>query len=144
ADLRRLVSFAAIILLAASGRLDMTLLALLGFIGATGTVAYSVAAPALVPALVPQESLAAANTRLELARTIAFTAGPALAGWLVGWFDAPTAFSLAAALSAGATVLLLRLCVPVRPTVRKQNPLEDIRESGRFLFGHALLRPIFI
>ena len=42
------------------------------------------AAPALVPALVPREALGAANSRLELARSLAFAGGPALAGALVG------------------------------------------------------------
>ena len=48
----------------------------------------SVAAPALVPALVPRAALAAANGRLELARSVAYAAGPALAGALVGWAGA--------------------------------------------------------
>src|SRR5438270_11842532 len=38
--------------------LTLPLLALLGFIAVCGTVAYSVAAPALVPSLVPPQSLA--------------------------------------------------------------------------------------
>ncbi|HJR05224.1 MAG TPA: MFS transporter, partial [Methylomirabilota bacterium] len=38
---------------ASLGLLNLPLLALLAFVGACGTVAYSVAAPALVPALVP-------------------------------------------------------------------------------------------
>lgn len=55
----------------------------LGFLGAAGTVAYSVAAPALIPALVPRADLARANGRIELARSLAAAAGPALAGLLV-------------------------------------------------------------
>ena len=53
-------------------RLSLPLLAVLGFVGAVGTVGYSVAAPALLPALVPPDGLARANTRLELARSTAF------------------------------------------------------------------------
>ncbi|MGH7384159.1 MAG: MFS transporter, partial [Candidatus Rokuibacteriota bacterium] len=48
------------------GLLSLPRLALLAFVGACGTVAYSVAAPTLVPALVPPAGLAAANARLEL------------------------------------------------------------------------------
>src|SRR6201747_1179027 len=49
--------------------LSLPLLALLGFVAVCGTVAYSVAAPALVPSLVNAQQLPAANARIELART---------------------------------------------------------------------------
>src|SRR5215212_5565198 len=81
----RLAALLGILAVASLGGLSLPLLALLGFLGAAGTVAYSVAAPSLVPALVPGEALSAANGRLELARSVAFTAGPALAGGLVAW-----------------------------------------------------------
>ena len=78
--------------------LTLPLLALSGFIAVCGTVAYSVAVPALVPSLVPPQQLPAANARIELARTIAFASGPALGGALVGWLGAAPAFGFAAAL----------------------------------------------
>ena len=56
--------------------LTLPLLALAGFVAVCGTVAYSVAAPALVPSLVSPDQLPAANARIELARTIAFASGP--------------------------------------------------------------------
>ncbi|MGN6115283.1 MAG: MFS transporter, partial [Nitrobacter sp.] len=86
--------------------LTLPLLALLGFIAVCGTVAYSVAAPSLVPSLVSPTLLPAANARIELARTVAFASGPALGGVLVGWVGAAPAFGFAAALSAIAVVLL--------------------------------------
>src|SRR5258708_22471124 len=84
AELLRAASLLAILALAAFGYLSVPLLALLGFIGAAGTVAYSVAAPSLVPALVPQAALVRANGRIELARTAAFAAGPGPARAPVG------------------------------------------------------------
>lgn len=69
--------------------LTWPLLALLGFIAVCATVAFRVAAPALVPALVPFQSLPTANARIELARTTAFAAGPALGG-AGSWSDGPT------------------------------------------------------
>src|SRR6202140_1893114 len=68
--------------------LTLPLLALFGFVAVCGTVAYSVAAPALVPSLVSAQLLPAANARIELARTVAFASGPALGGVLVGWVGA--------------------------------------------------------
>ena len=84
-------------------------LAVLGFVGAAGTVLYSVAAPALVPQLVPRAQLTAANRSIELARSTAFVAGPAAGGSLVGMMGAPAAYVLATALSIVALMLLLRL-----------------------------------
>src|ERR1700710_3298961 len=97
AEALRAAALLAVLPLIGLNLLTLHLLALLGFIAVCGTVAYSVAAPALVPSLVPSTLLPAANARIELARTIAFAAGPALGGVLVGWLGAAPAFGLAAA-----------------------------------------------
>jgi predicted MFS family arabinose efflux permease len=144
AEALRVVSLIAILALAELSLLTWPLLALLGLIGACGTVAYSVAAPSLVPALVPSQALASANSRIELARTLAFAAGPALGGALVGWSGAAPAFGLAAALSACAVVLLAGLDEPPRAPLPPRHPLADIREGARFVFRHRLLRPVFV
>jgi predicted MFS family arabinose efflux permease len=143
AEAVRALSLVVVLTLAGLGLLTWPLLALLGFAGACGTVAYSVAAPALVPALVPQAALAAANGRIELARTVAFAAGPALAGALVGWTGAAPAFGFAAALSVCAVFLLAGLREPPRPKLPPRHPLEDLREGAAFVFRHKLLRPVF-
>jgi predicted MFS family arabinose efflux permease len=126
------------------GALSLPLLALLGFVGAVGTVGYSVAAPALLPALVPADGLARANARLELARSAAFAGGPALAGALVAWAGASAAFVLAAMLSAGAVLLLRRLPEPARAPVPPRHPLLEIADGARLVWRHALLRPILL
>ncbi|HWK44835.1 MAG TPA: MFS transporter [Stellaceae bacterium] len=140
----RAASLLGILLLVASGSLTLPALALLGFIGAMGTVAYSVAAPSLVPALVPRSLLAGANGRLELARSAAFAAGPALAGSLVAWAGASLAYALAAGLSVTAVFLLARLAEPSRPVLPRRHVLHDLREGAGFVLGHALLRPILL
>jgi predicted MFS family arabinose efflux permease len=84
----RAVALLAVLLLIWFDLLTLPLLALLGFVAVCGTVAYSVAAPALVPSLVSPKLLATANARIELARTVAFAGGPALGGVLVGWVGA--------------------------------------------------------
>jgi predicted MFS family arabinose efflux permease len=144
AEALRVVALVAIVALAWLGLLSWPWLALLGFVGVCGTVAFTVAAPALVPALVPARALATANGRLELARTVAFVAGPALAGVLVARTGPAAAFGTAAALSAGAAVLLAGLREPARPPRPVSHPLDDVRQGARFVFGHALLRPIFV
>ncbi|TPQ31401.1 MFS transporter [Bradyrhizobium guangdongense] len=144
AEALRALALASIVLLVATNALNLPLLALLGFAAVCGTVVYSVAAPALVPALVGPELLPAANARIELARTIAFASGPALGGALVGWFGASPAFGFAAVLSAVAVVLLRGIYEPARAETPRRHPLQEIREGATFVFHHALLRPVFI
>lgn len=140
----RVASLVAVPVLAAFGLLTWPLLALLGFIGACGTVAYSVAAPALVPDLVPPNALGRANGRIELARTVAYVGGPALAGALVGWAGATPAFALAAALSAWAVFLLAGLREPARAPAPKRHPWREVTEGAAFVLRHALLMPILV
>ncbi|MFC3676017.1 MFS transporter [Ferrovibrio xuzhouensis] len=144
AETLRAASLAAVVLCVAGHVLSLPLLAMLGFIGAAGTVAYSVAAPSLIPALVPRAQLSLANGRIELARTVAFAAGPAVAGALVGWTGALPAFTVAALLSAGAALLLAGLAEPPRPVRPPRHPLHDLREGAGFTFRHRLLRPVLL
>ena len=144
AEALRALALAGVLTLAHAGLLTLPLLALCGFVGACGTVAYSVTAPALVPALVPAHALAEANGRIELARTLAFAGGPALAGALVGWTGGTPAFGVAAALSIAAVVLLSGVREPARPPVASRPVLHDVCDGATFVFGHPLLRPIFL
>jgi predicted MFS family arabinose efflux permease len=143
AELLRALALLAILVLATIGALTWPLLGLLGFVSVCGTVMFSVAAPALVPALVPAVTLSTANARIELARTTAFTAGPALGGTLVGWIGGAGAFGIAAFLSLLAVVLLSGLEEPRRASAAARQPLRDIRDGAAFVFRHALLRPVF-
>jgi len=156
AEALRALSLAALVLAVVSGHLSLGLLALLGFVGAAGTVGFSVAAPALVPALVPRSALGLANSRLELARSAAFAAGPAVAGALVAWAGAGLAFALATALSVAAVALLWGLPEPVRGpangpadslasgAVPARHPLRELQDGARLVWQHALLRPILL
>ena len=140
----RAAALAGILLLIWLGQMALPLLSLLGFVAVCGTVAYSVAAPALVPSLVTPQQLPAANARIELARTVAFASGPALGGVLVGWVGAAPAFGFAAALSVIAVVLLSGIYEPARAATPRRHPLQDIKEGAVFVLHHPLLRPVFI
>jgi predicted MFS family arabinose efflux permease len=144
AEAVRAVSLVSIGLLLGAGQLSLGLLALLGFVGAGATVIYSVAAPALVPALVPPSLLSTANARVELARTLAFTAGPALGGALIGWTGAGLAFGLAAGLSGMAFILLSGLREEARPTPPRRHPLREVADGIAFVGRHPLLRPVLL
>ncbi|MEQ9641301.1 MAG: MFS transporter [Alphaproteobacteria bacterium] len=143
AEWLRTLSLSAILVLALCGWLNLPLLAGLGFLGACGTIAYTVAAPALVPALVPAALLGRANARIELARTVAFAGGPALAGGIVGWIGGGPAFGIAAALSLTAVVLLTGIAEPPRVTDTVRNPLAELKEGLAFVARHPMLNPVF-
>ncbi|SDG69523.1 MFS transporter [Paraburkholderia phenazinium] len=138
----RVIAMLGVLLLIVTHGLTLPWLAALGCLGATGTVAYNVAAPSLVPSLVPRESFAVANGRLELARSAAYSAGPALGGMLVGWIGAGWAYGCAAGLSALAVALLAGLREPPRAQTGQRHFLRELRDGARFVLRDALLRPM--
>ncbi len=140
----RALSLIALLAAALSGQLSIALLAVFGFVGAIGTVGFSVTAPALVPSLVERSQLAQANGRLELARSTAFAAGPALAGALVAWAGASSAFVLATMLSISAVLLLIGLHEPARVSVPVRHPLLELQDGARLVWRSPLLQPILL
>jgi predicted MFS family arabinose efflux permease len=144
AELLRTVALVLIVLLVATQALTLTLLGILGFLAASATVAYSVAAPALVPSLVQKDRLTAANARLELGRTVAFTAGPAAAGIAIDAFGGSTAFAFAAALSFVAAMLVTSISEPDPMPHTRRSVLRDIQAGASFVARHKLLRPVFL
>lgn len=140
----RLVSLVGLLVMSLTGTVSIALLAALGFIGALGTVGFSVGGPALLPLLATGGALARANARLELARSIAYAAGPAAAGALVTWAGASTAFALAAVLSAAGIGLMLRVHEPSRTIGPERHPLIEIREGVQQVWRDNLLRPVML
>ncbi|MCU4118333.1 MFS transporter [Variovorax sp. N23] len=144
AELLRAASLLGLLAAVATGRLSVGGLAVLGFIGAVGTVAFSVAAPALVPALVPRAALAQANGRLELARSAAYAGGPAIGGALVAWAGASAAFVLATVLSVAAVALLWRLVEPPMAPRAARHPLREVQDGAVFVWRDPMLRPMLL
>ncbi|WP_233831803.1 MFS transporter [Paraburkholderia sp. ZP32-5] len=138
----RVCAMLGVLLLVLTHTLNLPLLAALGFVAATGTVAYNVAAPSLVPSIVPREAYAIANGRLELARSVAYSAGPALGGLLVGWIGAGWAYGGAAALSALAVALLAGLREPPRAATPARHFMLELRDGTRFVLRDPLLLPM--
>jgi predicted MFS family arabinose efflux permease len=136
--------FALMVLIAAllADQISVNLLAVVGFFAAVGTVGFSVSAPSLVPALVARDNLAKANGRLELARSMAFAGGPALAGALIAWMGASTSFVLSLMLSLAAVGFLNQIEEPARATVPARHPWLELKEGSHFVWRSKLLRPI--
>lgn len=142
AESLRAVALLLLLALIVAGQVSIAALAVIGFLTAVGTVAFSVAAPSLVPALVSVDALGRANGRLELARSIAFAAGPALAGALIAWAGAPATFVLSGMLSVMAVLCLRDIAEPARSTVAARHPWLELREGARWVWQSDLLRPI--
>jgi len=142
AELLRAMALLTLPVLLWTGMLSLPLLAAIGALTATGTVVFSVAAPALVPGLVDRADFGAANTRLELARSLAFTAGPPLAGLIVAFLGGGPAFMVAAMLSLMAAGLLSG--IPEAPSAPKlhRNIGDDLKAGLAFVRGQPLLRAV--
>ncbi|SQI43754.1 enterobactin exporter EntS [Leminorella richardii] len=142
AEAVRAISLTVAFLLLISGTITLPLLVVLGFFGAVGTVCYNVAAPAYVPTLIPKDELVSANRWLELARSVAYTAGPAIGGFTVGYMGAPVAYVLATTLSILAFILLMSLPEEVKIPGVKKHLFHDLAEGASFIAKHDLLRPM--
>ncbi len=143
AEALRAFSFGLILLLLATESLTLSTLALLGFIGAMGTVAYNVTAPGLVPLLVARPLLSIANSRLELARSIAFASGPSVAGLVFSAAGASLSYCIALVFSLAAVNILRGLpCHPVRPGQGRIWP--QLTEGMSFTLASPLLRPVLV
>ena len=142
AESLRALALLLLFVLVASENVTLVALAVIGFLAAVGTVAFSVAAPSLVPALVPVQALARANGRLELARSMAFAAGPALGGALIAWTGASSAFVLSGVLSLLAVLLLARIAEPARAALAPRHPLLELKDGAHWVWRSDLLRPI--
>jgi predicted MFS family arabinose efflux permease len=142
AETLRALALLLLLALIVTGHVSIAALAVIGFIAAVGTVAFSVAAPSLVPALVPVEGLAQANGRLELARSAAFAAGPALAGALIAWTGASAAFVLSGMLSVAAVLCLRGIREPARAAMPERHPLLELQDGAKWVWQSDLLRPM--
>ncbi|MEY3613488.1 MAG: Enterobactin exporter EntS [Pseudomonadota bacterium] len=142
AETLRALALLLLLALIVTGHVSIAALAIIGFMAAVGTVAFSVAAPSLVPALVPVEGLAQANGRLELARSAAFAAGPALAGALIAWTGASAAFVLSGMLSVAAVLCLRGITEPARPNMPARHPLLELQDGAKWVWQSDLLRPM--
>jgi predicted MFS family arabinose efflux permease len=105
-------------------------------------VGFSVSAPSLVPALVARDNLAKANGRLELARSMAFAGGPAMAGALIAWMGASTSFVLSLMLSLAAVGFLNQIQEPARAAIPDRHPWLELKDGSHFVWNSNLLRPI--
>ncbi|MEP7113964.1 MAG: MFS transporter [Ilumatobacteraceae bacterium] len=138
------VATGVIPLLAASDRLNMTAIYLVGLV--TGCIApfFRAAFRSTVPITVPRESLAGAQSIVQGVSAVAELAAFAAAGWLVHAFGGPAGLAIDAGsfVWAAAVTVFLR---PTPPALRKQNRTDvwsELREGARYVRRHVVLGPV--
>src|SRR4029077_18492034 len=116
----------------------------------TLTVFFDVAYMSYLPSLVERDQLMDGNSKMEVSRTIAQTAGPALSGGLIGILTAPVAIlvdSVSYGLSAFFVFLIRRRePTPDRHVDEHGRAREGLRKEVtiglRYVFGNPYLRGI--
>ena len=130
-DLGRALSLASIPIAYVAGGLTIWQLYVVGFINGTLTVLFDVAYQSYLPSLVERDQLVEGNAKLEVSRTIAQTAGPAIGGGLIGVLTAPIAIVVDA-------ISFMRLGLFVF-LIRRQEPTPDrhVDDAGQAARGPA-------
>ncbi|HZC32412.1 MAG TPA: MFS transporter, partial [Candidatus Bathyarchaeia archaeon] len=90
-DLGRAAILSTIPIAYVLGVLTIWQMYVVGFVAGTLTVFFDVAYQSYLPSLVERDQLVDGNGKLEVSRTIAQTAGPAIGGGLIGLVTAPFA-----------------------------------------------------
>jgi MFS family permease len=149
-DVGRALVLASIPIAYVLGVLTIWQLYVVGFIAGTLTVLFDVAYMSYLPSLVERDQLVDGNGKLEISRTVAQTAGPALGGGLIGLLTAPLAIlldSVSYAVSA-LFVFLIRKDEPKPdPHVdehgrERGSMLSEVRDGLRYVLGSPYLRGI--
>ena len=149
-DVLRAVALASIPVAHVLDVLTIWQLYLVGFTAGTLTVFFDVAYQSYLPSLVERDQLIDGNGKLEISRTLAQTAGPALGGGLIGLLTAPVAILLDA-VSYGLSALFVFLIRRPEPTPdphhdehgrRRGSLLSEVRDGLRYVLGNVYLRGI--
>jgi MFS family permease len=144
ADLARAIVLASVPLAWALDALTLWQLYFVGFVTGTLTVVFDVAYVPYVAVLVPREQLVDANSKVEISRSAAQTAGPGIAGALVQLVTAPYALAVDAIsfLLSGLLVTRIRAEEVLEPTSEAPSGRRELAEGLRYVLGHPILRPI--
>lgn len=135
------IAIAAFLLI--SGSMSMPLLYALTTLMGVLAVVYDIASQSILPELVPRQLLVEANQGLEVGRSAAQIGGPGVAGLVIQFFGAATAFVLDAFSYLISGWMLARLRLDSAPDTRASLETrwwDDITDGIRFVFKHDLLR----
>lgn len=145
-DVVRAVAMGALAALVLSGWVSMPLLLAVAFLVGAGEAPFDAATQAMVPLLVAEGDLDAANSRLAGLRSTGFQlAGPPLGGLLFA-VSPTTPFLLNAASFAGCAAILGSIRGDFRPVrgVGRTSVGRELVDGLRWLLGHRQLRVLAV
>jgi MFS family permease len=141
-DATRALAFLMLALAAASGAAESWMVFAVAFVVGTLKVIFDSGLQALMPVVLEEEMLVVANSRLQLARTLAFTFGPVIGGLAIALGNGfATAFLLNSATFIVSAVFI-GLLTPIRDRVVEATHdfREELKQGLRFLWKDARLR----
>ncbi|GAA5183882.1 hypothetical protein GCM10023322_24140 [Rugosimonospora acidiphila] len=145
ADLLRAVALASVPVAAALQVLGLAQLYAVQFVVGLGTLVFDVAYQSYLPSLIGRQRLVEGNGRMEASRSVAYSVGPSVAGYLVQALTAPVAI-LADAVSfvwSAAWITAIRGREPAVPAPAAPRALgREIGQGLRLVFGHPALRAL--
>ncbi|MEW2403938.1 MFS transporter [Streptomyces sp. NPDC046862] len=142
ADLLRLLLFATVAILAATGLLDLWLLYAAAALAGVCTVVFDVGYQTHLPRLVGRDLLSLGNARLEMSASVARAGGPALAGAVTQLLGPALAVAANAAsfLASAAGLLAVRRPESVVPEPMAEPWRGQILQGARYLWRTPVLR----
>lgn len=149
-DIGRGVMLLSIPVAYAADALTIWQLYVVGFAAGTLTVFFDVAYQSYLPSLVDRDQLIEGNSRLEVTRTLAQTAGPALGGGLIGILTAPIAI-LIDSISYGFSAFFVFLIRRPEPAPdrhvdehgqQREGLRREVAAGLRYVLGNRYLRGI--
>jgi len=144
-DVGRAVLLASIPAAWLLGWLSITQLYVVGLLAGTLTVFFEIGYQSYLPTLIERHELVEGNSKLETSRSLAFVAGPSLAGGLVQALSAPLAVVTNAVTFAVSAMCLFLITAP-EPVNRRVSDRASVREEIwqglRAVLGDRVLRPL--
>lgn len=142
ADLGRAAAFGILAVAVAAEIPAIWMVFAVAFLVGSLSVLFESGLQAWLPALLPEEALVQVNTKLQFARTAAWTIGPPLAAFLAtegGGFGVAFAVDGMTFLVSAVFILML---VEIRPRPKIEQPpwLEAFRVGIRYLWRQPMLR----
>jgi len=148
ANFARMILIGLVPTLAVTGHLGLASLFVITFCVGVASVMFDVSWMSYVPTLVKYpEYLVEANSKLAVTSSSAETAGPGIAGVLVGALGAPIAMAVDAFsyLASLISLLLIRTpeSAPAAPVARR-HLIPELADGLRWVFGNRYLRAIAV
>lgn len=143
-DFGRGAILASIATLGLGGWLTIPVLAALMFLFGALSIVSDAAFQSFIPQLVPRGLLVRANARLEQSDSVAQTAGPALAGWLIQVLSAPAALLVDAAsyFISGSVVASIPTAQASPAPASSASVRQRVVEGLRWVYLHQRLGPM--